>query len=242
MMVSDVGHHVADQLVVARGQQVVRRHQRGVRRRNLVAVHAVGQPQHRRHIGHQPLGFRRRSLARIVEPFHGRANLRQALDVGLRSDDRVDQLAALPGLAVLEHLHPIRFRRRQRIEIAHDVGMAADAVAEIVPQHLSGRRHGGVVGRARPEFELRLGKRRQCENREENRFRHEAYRIYGIGRVALALRTHFEIDPLLRLPGFLRSLAGHRDLQPVAPCRQFGSQGQFSRNQPDFGVFQVLGR
>jgi len=57
------------------------------------------------------------------------------------------------------------------IQATDDVGVAADAVAEIVSQHLLGSGHGGVERSPRPEFELRLGERSQREDAQYETWR-----------------------------------------------------------------------
>ena len=102
-----VGQNLVHQLVVARGEQVVSREQAGVGRGKLVAMHAVGKPDHRGQPGHDLAGVGLRSFARVGDALHLSANLGEPADIGFRPHGRVDELASLPGLAVVEHLEPV---------------------------------------------------------------------------------------------------------------------------------------
>ena len=122
-------------------------------------------------------GLGGRGLARVVELVHGGANFGQAADVGFRADDGADELAALPGLAILEDLHPVRLGGGQGVQVADDVGVARDAVAQIVAQHFLGGGNGGIVAGPGPVFEFPLGRpeRRAQQNEAEMSHTHSEY-------------------------------------------------------------------
>ncbi len=117
-VVQDAGDHV----VIAGGEQVVGGHQGGVGGRDLVAVDAVGQPDDGGEAGDELARLRVRRLPRIGERLHAGADFGEPLDVGFGSDGRVDELAALPGLAVLENLQARR-SGCQRFEVLQQLRM-----------------------------------------------------------------------------------------------------------------------
>ena len=137
--------HIVHNLVVARGQQVVRGHQRRVRGRDLVAVDSVGEPDHGRQTGDQLARLRLRRLARVGDALDPALDLAQLADIGLGADRGVDQLSALPALPVLEYLDAVRHSGGQRIHVLDQSGVVGDLVARLVTEHLAHRRNLRVV-------------------------------------------------------------------------------------------------
>ena len=152
---------------------MISRHQRRIGRRNFVAVDAVGQPHQRRKIGHDPLRLRIGGLARIRQPLDVRLDLRQTLDIGLRPDGRVDQLATFPGLRVFPNLHPVRIRRGQGIHVLHNLRVRRNVIARLVAEHFLVSRNGRIVSGAGPVLKFRLcGKRKAAGKQGRERTKH----------------------------------------------------------------------
>ena len=88
--------------VAARGQQVVRLGQRGVRRRDLVAVDGVHQPDDDRQLAIRPSASAPDSAARIGQPLQAGLDLVERAMRSARGDDQHVQRPALPRARVLD--------------------------------------------------------------------------------------------------------------------------------------------
>ena len=113
----DGGH----EFVIAGGEEVVGGHDAGVSGGDLIAVHAVRQPDDDGQGGDGGAGGGIGGPAGVCEAGDAVFDLGEAGDVGLGADDGVDELAAFPGFAVFDELHAAGFGGGEGFEVADDV-------------------------------------------------------------------------------------------------------------------------
>ena len=176
-----LGQHLLRDRIVLRGEQVVQHEQRRVGARRLVAVHAVGEPRHRRLLAQQAVRLVVGQAARIGEPLHVQLQIRQPLHAFGCRQQRVPQLAAFPAGAVVEQPQPVGCRSGERVQVLLDVGVRRDLGAELVAGDLLQRRDLAVVGDAGRERGHRHGsgigdlrQQRGAEERDQGERAHRA--------------------------------------------------------------------
>ncbi len=116
-----VAQHEIHVGVPLRGEQVIRLLQRGIRRRDLVAVHPVGEPDHGGQVAHQPLRIRRREVARVGEALQIGLDLIELRDPLGAADDHEPERTAFPRPGVFAQACARRRGFGKRLEILADL-------------------------------------------------------------------------------------------------------------------------
>jgi hypothetical protein len=155
-------------------EQVVGLQQRRVGRRDLVAVHAVREPDDHRRVSDQAVELGLGHATRVGQPLQLRLHLIEAPDPLRAADDHQPERAAFPRTGVLEQARPVGRGLLQGLQVLPDLLRRRDFLRRLMTEHLPNGRDGGVVPSAGPERLLPfLGQHRldarDREGREQGR-------------------------------------------------------------------------
>ena len=134
------------------GEQVVGQGQRGIARRDLVAMHAVEQPGHGGKLLDQAIAVSRREPAGIAELAQARLHLVETRHPLGRADGEHVERAPLPGLRVLREPGALGRGLGQRLQVRGDLLRRGYGFARLVAHHLLQGGDARVVACPGPEL------------------------------------------------------------------------------------------